>query len=60
MIRNGLAVLIDAEADLAVVARAANGREAIDLAHATRPDVIVMDICMPVLDGIAATKELRE
>jgi DNA-binding NarL/FixJ family response regulator len=59
VIRDGLAVLIDAQDDLEVVARAANGREAIDMARTSSPDVIVMDIRMPVLDGIAATSELR-
>ncbi|MFE9603582.1 response regulator [Streptomyces hokutonensis] len=51
-------ILIDLSQDFDVVGAAANGREAVDLARATRPDVVVMDIRMPVLDGIAATAEI--
>ncbi|MFD3928357.1 response regulator [Streptomyces sp. NPDC058614] len=51
-------ILIDLSEDFEVVGVAANGREAVDLARATRPDVVVMDIRMPVLDGITATAEI--
>ncbi|MGW7544190.1 response regulator transcription factor [Streptomyces sp. NPDC054770] len=51
-------MLIDLSQDFDVVGAAANGREAVDLARATRPDVVVMDIRMPVLDGLAATAEI--
>jgi DNA-binding NarL/FixJ family response regulator len=51
-------ILIDLSQDFDVVGTAANGREAVDLARATRPDVVVMDIRMPVLDGLAATAEI--
>ena len=51
-------ILIDLSQDFDVVGAAANGREAVDLARATRPDVVVMDIRMPVLDGLAATAEI--
>ncbi|MEV6166393.1 response regulator transcription factor [Streptomyces sp. NPDC052052] len=51
-------ILIDLSEDLEVVGVAANGREAVDLARAGRPDVVVMDIRMPVLDGLAATAEI--
>ncbi|MFF2514404.1 response regulator [Streptomyces sp. NPDC058086] len=51
-------ILIDLSEDFEVVGVAANGREAVDMARATRPDVVVMDIRMPVLDGIAATAEI--
>ncbi|MER6530880.1 response regulator transcription factor [Streptomyces sp. NPDC001508] len=51
-------ILIDLSEDFDVVGVAANGREAVDLARATRPDVVVMDIRMPVLDGLAATAEI--
>jgi DNA-binding NarL/FixJ family response regulator len=54
-IRAGLRMLINSTDDLTVVAEAANGREAVDLARTTRPDVAVMDIRMPVMDGLVAT-----
>jgi DNA-binding NarL/FixJ family response regulator len=51
-------LLIDLSEDFEVVGVAANGREVVDLARATHPDVVVMDIRMPVLDGLAATAEI--
>ena len=56
LVRGGFAVFVDAAPDLAVVGQAATGREAVDLARTTRADVVVMDIRMPELDGIAATR----
>ncbi len=56
MIRAGLRVLLDAEDDIEVVAEAGDGEEAIDLVRAERPDVVVMDIRMPRLDGLGATR----
>ena len=58
LVRRGFAALIDAEHDLEVVGEAGTGSEAIDQAFATRPDVILMDIRMPDLDGIAATERI--
>lgn len=58
LVRAGFRVLIDAEADLEVVAEAGDGREAYEQALATKPDVVLMDIRMPVLDGIAATGKI--
>ncbi|WP_277455856.1 response regulator transcription factor [Janibacter sp. DB-40] len=60
LIRSGFAMMLSVEEDLAVVGEAANGREAVELAAAHRPDVIVMDVQMPVMDGIAATREIVE
>lgn len=60
LVRTGFAALIDAEDDLEVVGHAADGHEAIDQAFDTRPDVILMDIRMPGLDGIAATTRIVE
>jgi DNA-binding NarL/FixJ family response regulator len=56
LVRRGFAALIDAEDDLRVVGHAATGLEAVDRVRATRPDVVLMDVRMPELDGIAATR----
>ena len=58
LVRRGFLALINAEPDLEVVGEAADGGEAVELAFATRPDVIVMDIRMPGTDGIAATQRI--
>jgi DNA-binding NarL/FixJ family response regulator len=58
LVRMGLRVLIESEDDLAVVGEAETGREAIELVRRAKPDVILMDIRMPVLDGIAALREI--
>ncbi len=58
LVRTGFATLITAEEGLEVVGHAANGHEAIDQAVATRPDVILMDVRMPDMDGIAATERI--
>jgi DNA-binding NarL/FixJ family response regulator len=60
MVRHGLRQLLDAEPDLEVVAEAGDSRRAIDVVLEQRPDVVVMDLDMPELDGIAATRCLRD
>jgi DNA-binding NarL/FixJ family response regulator len=55
-VRDGFAALVDAQDNMAVAATASNGRQAADLARATRPHVVLMDIRMPVLDGLEATR----
>jgi DNA-binding NarL/FixJ family response regulator len=56
LLRAGLRVLLDAEDDLEVVGEAENGRQAFEAVRRLRPDVVVMDIRMPELDGLAATR----
>jgi DNA-binding NarL/FixJ family response regulator len=58
IVRAGFRLLIDSEPDLSVLGEAADGAEAVAVARRTRPDVVLMDIRMPVMDGIAATRLL--
>jgi DNA-binding NarL/FixJ family response regulator len=60
MVRAGFRSLLEAEPDLEVVGEAANGAEAIEVVSRLQPDVALMDIRMPLLDGIAATRTLLE
>lgn len=58
LVRAGFSRLLESEQDIDVVGEAVNGREAIEACRRLRPDVAMMDIRMPVLDGIAATREI--
>ena len=60
LIRTALRSLMSSTSDLRVVGEAANGEEAVRLAVALRPDVVVMDLSMPVMDGVTATRLLLE
>lgn len=59
MIRLGLAAMVRAERDFEFVGEAAHGRDAISVAQATRPDVVLLDLVMPDLDGVAVVAALR-
>ena len=58
MVRLGLKSFLNLQGDVEVVGEAENGREGVDLALELRPDVVVMDLVMPELDGVQATLEL--
>jgi two-component system, NarL family, response regulator LiaR len=59
IVRQGLRAFLDLDSALEVVGEAANGAEAVRVAHRLRPDVVLMDLVMPELDGIAATEVIR-
>jgi two-component system NarL family response regulator len=60
LFRRGLMMVLEEEDDIEVVAEAANGREVVELARELAPDVVVMDVRMPQVDGIAATRAILE
>jgi DNA-binding NarL/FixJ family response regulator len=59
-VRHGLKLLIDGQPDMQVVSEASDGNGAVLLAASTKPDVVVLDISMPGMNGLAATKKLKE
>jgi DNA-binding NarL/FixJ family response regulator len=59
IVRDGLRALIETRADWTVVAEARNGQEALEQATATRPDVVILDYAMPVMNGVEVARQLR-
>ncbi|MBB5779429.1 response regulator [Nonomuraea angiospora] len=60
MVRAGLRMVVDSDPGMEVVGEASDGREAVAVVRRTRPDIVLMDISMPRLDGLAAAKELLD
>jgi DNA-binding NarL/FixJ family response regulator len=60
VVRSGLTQLLDASGDIAVVGTAADGAEALDVVRETQPDVVLMDLQMPGVDGVSATRAIAE
>jgi two-component system response regulator NreC len=60
IVRQGLKLILSANADMEIAGEAANGREAVDLAQKVKPDVVLMDVAMPELGGIEATRRMVE
>ena len=60
IMRHGLRLVLERQPDFAVIAEANNGREAIDMVIRENPDVVIMDIAMPLLNGIEATRRINE
>ncbi len=58
LVRQGFRMILEAQPDMEIVGQAGNGREAVELAEKLRPDVVIMDVAMPELNGIEATRRL--
>src|SRR5262245_55859452 len=58
VVRQGLRMLLEAQQDIKVVGEAENGRQAVQLAKSLEPDVVVLDVAMPLLNGLEATRQI--
>jgi DNA-binding NarL/FixJ family response regulator len=59
LLRSGIKALLEDEPDIAIVGEAEDGREAVRLAHTLRPNLVLMDIAMPLLNGLEATRQIK-
>jgi two-component system, NarL family, response regulator NreC len=59
LLRNGICALLEAEQDMSIVGEASDGREAVRLASQLKPDIVLMDIAMPLLNGLEATRQIK-
>jgi DNA-binding NarL/FixJ family response regulator len=59
IVRQGLRALLEKESDMRIVAEAEDGRQAVQIAKQTRPDIFIMDIALPVMNGIEATRRIK-
>ena len=60
IVRDGLAALLGTKRDLEVIGTVGNGQEAVEKALALKPNVVIMDLMMPIMDGVEATREIRK
>ena len=58
VVRQGFKMILGAQADMEIVGEASNGREAVELAELLRPDIVVMDVAMPLMNGLEATRQI--